>query len=42
MAMRPIFFDTETTGVNPKLDRIIELAAYDAVRDKAHRKFKAP
>ncbi|MBS0635257.1 MAG: ribonuclease H-like domain-containing protein [Verrucomicrobia bacterium] len=28
MAKRPIFFDTETTGVNPKGDRIVELAAY--------------
>jgi DNA polymerase-3 subunit epsilon len=32
MAKRPIFFDTETTGTNPKQDRIIELAAYDADR----------
>jgi len=32
MAIRPIFFDTETTGTNPKGDRIVELAAYDPVR----------
>jgi DNA polymerase-3 subunit epsilon len=32
MARRPIFFDTETTGTNPKTGRIVELAAYDAAR----------
>ncbi len=35
MALRPIFFDTETTGTNPKNDRIIELAAYDPQREKS-------
>ncbi len=34
MALRPIFFDTETTGVRPETDRIIELAAFDPKRDK--------
>ncbi len=35
MAVRPIFFDTETTGTNPKGDRIVELAAYDPVRNSS-------
>ena len=32
--MRPIYYDTETTGVRAGKDRIIELAAYDPVREK--------
>ncbi len=30
MAMRAIFYDTETTGIKAERDRIIEIAAYDA------------
>lgn len=31
---RPIFYDTETTGIKPSQDRVIELAAYDPENDK--------
>ncbi len=33
MALRAIYYDTETTGVNAKNDRVIELAAYDPLND---------
>ncbi len=33
MKRRPIFYDTETTGIRASTDRIIEIAAYDPERD---------
>lgn len=34
MAHRPIFYDTETTGIRPDKDRIVEIAAYDPYLEK--------
>jgi DNA polymerase-3 subunit epsilon len=34
MSIRPIFYDTETTGIDPSKDKIIELAAYDPIENK--------
>ena len=42
MALRPIYFDTETTGVKFDRDKIIELAAYDPVNDKTFCHFINP
>lgn len=40
--MRPIFYDTETTGVQSGRDRIIELAAYDSENDKTYSQLINP
>lgn len=42
MKRRPIFYDTETTGVRPDRDRIVEIAAYDPVRNKTFEKLVKP
>jgi len=42
MTKRPIYYDTETTGVKPDRDRIIEIAAYDPVRDKTFQSLINP
>lgn len=33
MTLRPIYYDTETTGLRAEHDRIIEIAAYDPMRN---------
>lgn len=40
--MRPIFYDTETTGVRSEKDRIIEIAAYDPVNNLTFEKLINP
>lgn len=35
MPLRPIYYDTETTGVRSDKDRIIEIAAYDPVENRS-------
>ncbi|MBM3192489.1 MAG: DNA polymerase III subunit epsilon, partial [Chlamydiae bacterium] len=34
MVKRPIYYDTETTGVKSDKDRIVEIAAYDPYEEK--------
>lgn len=40
--MRAIFYDTETTGIRPDKDRVIELAAFDPARNKTFEKLINP
>lgn len=42
MPLRPIYYDTETTGIKAEKDRIIEIAAYDPVLDRSFEKFVNP
>ncbi|NGX55406.1 MAG: DNA polymerase III PolC-type [Chlamydiae bacterium] len=39
---RPIYYDTETTGLHSKSDHIIELAAYDPVNNRSFSKLINP
>jgi DNA polymerase III subunit epsilon len=40
--MRPIYYDTETTGIRPGKDRIIEIAAFDPVQNKTYSSLVNP
>lgn len=42
MVLRPIYYDTETTGVKHEKDRIIEIAAFDPVKNKTFSKLINP
>ncbi len=42
MALRPIFYDTETTGIKAERDRVIEIAAYDPHLNKTFEKLINP
>lgn len=40
--MKPIYYDTETTGVRPEKDRIIEIAAFDPTDNRTFQSFVKP
>src|ERR1700679_3544921 len=42
MPLRPIYYDTETTGVRNDKDRIIELAAFDPLENRTFCRFANP
>lgn len=42
MSKRPIYYDTETTGISPKKERIIEIAAYDPERNATFEELVNP
>lgn len=42
MALRAIFYDTETTGVRSEKDRIIEIAAYDPLNNLSFERLVNP
>lgn len=39
---RPIYYDTETTGINPASDRIIEIAAFDPLLNRSFESLVNP
>lgn len=42
MCARPIFYDTETTGIKADRDRIIEIAAFDPIQNRSFEKLVNP
>ena len=42
MAKRFIYYDTETTGVKPGKDRLVEIAAYDPLENRTFCSFVNP
>ncbi|NGX34199.1 MAG: DNA polymerase III PolC-type [Candidatus Anoxychlamydiales bacterium] len=42
MAKRPIYYDTETTGLSSQKDRIIEIAAFDPEQNRTFEEFVNP
>ena len=40
--VRPIFFDFETTGTRPDVDRIVEIAAFDPIRNLTFQRLVHP
>lgn len=42
MPARPIFYDTETTGIKSATDRIVEIAAYDPIQERSFEELVNP
>ncbi|MDF2577481.1 MAG: hypothetical protein K0S74_965 [Chlamydiales bacterium] len=42
MPLRPLYYDTETTGRSPESDRIVEIAFYDPILDRTYLSFVNP
>jgi DNA polymerase-3 subunit epsilon len=40
--LRPIYYDTETSGTRPEKDRIVEIAAYDPFQNKSFQQLVQP
>ncbi len=42
MALRPLYYDTETTGIASATDRVVEIAVFDPERDRSYCSFINP